>query len=152
MVLSQSLKEMENQGLVVRKQYIEIPPRVEYSLTTAGEDLIPSLESLAKWGKGMQKKNRRINIKKFLKPELFLFLVSPKLALRTYVWYNVIIRTKELIGMRKKKCTMSIPEIMNMYESGSRTEEIAQLANVSARYINSVLQSNNVKRRPRGSG
>jgi intein-encoded DNA endonuclease-like protein len=47
--------------------------------------------------------------------------------------------------------TMSIPEIIKMYESGSRTEEIAQLANVSARYINSVLQSNNVKRRPRGS-
>jgi DNA-binding HxlR family transcriptional regulator len=48
MVLSSSLKEMENQGLVVRKQYMEIPPRVEYSLTKAGEDLIPSLESLAK--------------------------------------------------------------------------------------------------------
>ncbi|ANX12600.1 transcriptional regulator [Fictibacillus arsenicus] len=58
MVLSQSLKEMENQGLVVRKQYMEIPPRVEYSLTKAGEDLIPSLESLAKWGKAMQ--NKRI--------------------------------------------------------------------------------------------
>ncbi len=56
MVLSQPLKEMENQGLVVRKQYMEIPPRVEYSLTKAGEDLIPSLESLAKWGKGMQAK------------------------------------------------------------------------------------------------
>jgi DNA-binding HxlR family transcriptional regulator len=54
MVLSSSLKEMENQGLVVRKQYMEIPPRVEYSLTNAGEDLIPSLISLAKWGKSMQ--------------------------------------------------------------------------------------------------
>lgn len=54
MVLSSSLKEMENQGLVLRKQYMEIPPRVEYSLTNAGEDLIPSLESLAKWGKSMQ--------------------------------------------------------------------------------------------------
>jgi DNA-binding HxlR family transcriptional regulator len=54
MVLSSSLKEMETQGLVVRKQYMEIPPRVEYSLTKAGEDLIPSLESLAKWGKSMQ--------------------------------------------------------------------------------------------------
>jgi DNA-binding HxlR family transcriptional regulator len=56
MVLSSSLKEMENQGLIVRKQYMEIPPRVEYSLTKAGEDLIPSLESLAKWGKSMQNK------------------------------------------------------------------------------------------------
>jgi DNA-binding HxlR family transcriptional regulator len=57
MVLSSSLKEMENQGLVVRKQYMEIPPRVEYSLTKAGKDLIPSLESLAKWGKSMQTDN-----------------------------------------------------------------------------------------------
>ncbi|MGG1572078.1 winged helix-turn-helix transcriptional regulator [Fictibacillus sp. NRS-1165] len=56
MVLSQSLKEMENQGLVVRKQFMEIPPRVEYSLTKAGEELIPSLKSLADWGKSMQNK------------------------------------------------------------------------------------------------
>ncbi len=54
MVLSQSLKEMEKQGLVVRTQYMEIPPRVEYSLTEAGEALIPSLKSLAEWGKEMQ--------------------------------------------------------------------------------------------------
>ncbi len=46
---------------------------------------------------------------------------------------------------------MSIPEIIKMYESGSRTVEIAEQANVSARYINSVLQSNDVTRRPRGS-
>ncbi|MQR97166.1 winged helix-turn-helix transcriptional regulator [Fictibacillus phosphorivorans] len=54
MVLSQSLKEMEKQGLIVRKQFMEIPPRVEYSLTEAGEALIPSLKSLAEWGKEMQ--------------------------------------------------------------------------------------------------
>lgn len=56
MVLSQALKEMEKQGLVVRKQFMEIPPRVEYSLTEAGEALIPSLKSLAEWGKEMQVK------------------------------------------------------------------------------------------------
>ncbi|PAB58166.1 winged helix-turn-helix transcriptional regulator [Anaeromicrobium sediminis] len=56
MMLSQSLKEMENHGLVNRKQFMEIPPRVEYSLTEEGKDLIPALESLAKWGKGMKNK------------------------------------------------------------------------------------------------
>lgn len=56
MVLSQSLKEMEKQGLVVRTQFMEIPPRVEYSLTKTGEALIPSLKSLAEWGKEMQVK------------------------------------------------------------------------------------------------
>ncbi|MGD6963541.1 winged helix-turn-helix transcriptional regulator [Fictibacillus phosphorivorans] len=54
MVLSQYLKEMEKQGLIVRTQFMEIPPRVEYSLTEAGEALIPSLKSLAEWGKEMQ--------------------------------------------------------------------------------------------------
>lgn len=56
MMLSQSLKEMETYGLVTRRQFMEIPPRVEYSLTEAGKDLIPALVSLAKWGKQM--KNR----------------------------------------------------------------------------------------------
>ncbi|WP_312113394.1 winged helix-turn-helix transcriptional regulator [Brevibacillus reuszeri] len=54
MMLSQALKEMEDYGLIARKQYMEIPPRVEYSLTEAGKDLVPSLKSLAKWGKHMQ--------------------------------------------------------------------------------------------------
>ncbi len=54
MMLSQSLKEMENYGLINRKQFLEIPPRVEYSLTDAGKDLIPALELLAKWGKKMK--------------------------------------------------------------------------------------------------
>ncbi|MGP4079404.1 winged helix-turn-helix transcriptional regulator [Pseudalkalibacillus sp. R45] len=56
MMLSQSLKEMESYGLIVRKQYMEVPPRVEYSLTEEGVDLINNLESLAKWGKRMQNK------------------------------------------------------------------------------------------------
>ena len=58
MMLSQCLKEMEIYGLVNRKQFMEIPPRVEYSLSEAGKDLIPALESLAKWGKKM--KNNQI--------------------------------------------------------------------------------------------
>ena len=50
----QPFQEMEYYGLVNRKQYMEILPRVEYSLTEAGKDLIPALESLAKWGKQMK--------------------------------------------------------------------------------------------------
>jgi len=50
-MLSQSLKELESYGILCRKQYAEIPPRVEYSLTNRGEELIPALKALAHWGK-----------------------------------------------------------------------------------------------------
>jgi hypothetical protein len=46
---------------------------------------------------------------------------------------------------------MSIPAIIEMYENGTRTIDIAQKANVSARHINAILKSNNAERRPRGS-
>lgn len=48
--LSQRLKEMERAGLVVREQFPEIPPRVEYTLTAAGEDLRSVLKELDRWG------------------------------------------------------------------------------------------------------
>ena len=54
MMLTQSLKELELNGIINRKQYIEIPPRVEYSLTENGEELIPALKALASWGKKMK--------------------------------------------------------------------------------------------------
>lgn len=56
MMLTQSLKEMEQHGIVARKQYDEVPPRVEYALTNEGEALIPVLKTLAGWGKQMQQK------------------------------------------------------------------------------------------------
>ena len=54
MMLTQSLKEMESSGIVYRKQFKEIPPRVEYSLTESGRDLIPALKALANWGNKMK--------------------------------------------------------------------------------------------------
>lgn len=54
MMLTQSLKELESYGIINRKQYVEIPPRVEYSLTEHGEDLIPALKALAHWGNKMK--------------------------------------------------------------------------------------------------
>lgn len=54
MVLTQSLKELESYGVIYRKQYLEIPPRVEYSLTDEGEELIAALKTLANWGKKMK--------------------------------------------------------------------------------------------------
>jgi DNA-binding HxlR family transcriptional regulator len=49
-MLANSLKEMEADGLVVRKQYDEMPVRVEYSLTKKAMSIIPILLELKKWG------------------------------------------------------------------------------------------------------
>lgn len=48
--LTNSLKELIDYGIVHREQYNEIPPRVEYSLTPAGKELVPILESVVVWG------------------------------------------------------------------------------------------------------
>ena len=50
-MLASSLRELEESGLVMRKQYMEIPVRVEYSLTSACDELMPILKQLAHWGK-----------------------------------------------------------------------------------------------------
>ncbi len=51
-MLSASLKELEADGIIARKQYEEIPPRVEYSLTERGRALWPILHRLAHWAAG----------------------------------------------------------------------------------------------------
>ncbi len=48
-VLAATLRELINNGIVVRKQYDEIPPRVEYSLTDKGKSVVPILQSICKW-------------------------------------------------------------------------------------------------------
>ena len=53
-MLTKSLQELEAHGLVLRIQYDEVPPRVEYSLTERGKTLIPMLEMLNAWGRDQQ--------------------------------------------------------------------------------------------------
>ncbi|MEC0204388.1 winged helix-turn-helix transcriptional regulator [Paenibacillus lautus] len=48
--LSSQLKELEADGLVTRKEYPQVPPKVEYSLTDKAETLLPVLEQLCEWG------------------------------------------------------------------------------------------------------
>ncbi|WP_234121983.1 winged helix-turn-helix transcriptional regulator [Clostridium hydrogenum] len=49
-MLMQELKKFENYGIVNRKVYPEVPPKVEYSLTEAGESLKPIMMLIEKWG------------------------------------------------------------------------------------------------------
>ena len=49
-MLSQQLKELENDGIVKRKLYPVVPPRTEYSLTEQGKTLIPIVNAMSEWG------------------------------------------------------------------------------------------------------
>lgn len=49
-VLTAQLRDMEESGLVSRKVYAEVPPRVEYSLTELGQSLKPILDAMQQWG------------------------------------------------------------------------------------------------------
>ena len=57
-VLTAQLRDMEDKGLVNRKVYAEVPPRVEYSLTELGRSLKPILDAMWNWGEGYQAQNR----------------------------------------------------------------------------------------------
>ena len=48
-VLTEQLKELEDDGIVTRESFAEIPPRVEYSLTEKGLELLPILNSIIVW-------------------------------------------------------------------------------------------------------
>ena len=51
-VLTAQLRNMEQNGLVHREVYAEVPPRVEYSLTELGRSLEPILDAMRNWGEG----------------------------------------------------------------------------------------------------
>ena len=49
-MLSQQLRELERDGVVLRKLYAQVPPKVEYTLTEFGRTLQPILRMMCKWG------------------------------------------------------------------------------------------------------
>lgn len=57
-VLTDSLRSMEDDGIVTRTVYPEVPPRVEYALSELGESMRPILDSMESWGLGYQKQVR----------------------------------------------------------------------------------------------
>ena len=56
-VLTANLRDMEANGLLTRKAYAEVPPRVEYTLTETGESLKPILGAMFDWGMNYKRKN-----------------------------------------------------------------------------------------------
>ena len=59
-ILTQQLRELEDDGLISRKIYAEIPPRVEYTLTEFGLTLSPIMQSMAKWGEEYRMKKKKV--------------------------------------------------------------------------------------------
>lgn len=49
-MLTQQLREMEADGVVYREVYLQVPPKVEYSLTPLGESLKPIIDAMHQWG------------------------------------------------------------------------------------------------------
>jgi DNA-binding HxlR family transcriptional regulator len=50
-MLTQALRELEDDGLITRRVYVEVPPKVEYALTDSGKDLLPFLSLLRDWSR-----------------------------------------------------------------------------------------------------
>lgn len=58
-VLTQNLRAMEENGLLIRTVYAEVPPRVEYTLTEIGYSLQPILDIMCSWGENYQKLHKQ---------------------------------------------------------------------------------------------
>tara|TARA_R110000868_G_scaffold131361_2_gene341392 strand:+ start:38689 stop:39012 length:324 start_codon:yes stop_codon:yes gene_type:complete len=56
-MLTQTLKELEADELITRKAYPEVPPKVEYSLTETGKELIPFISQMRSWGEKQMSTN-----------------------------------------------------------------------------------------------
>ena len=59
-MLTQQLRELEDDGIICRKIYAEIPPRVEYTLTEFGLTLGPIMLALGKWGEDYRLKKQKV--------------------------------------------------------------------------------------------
>jgi DNA-binding HxlR family transcriptional regulator len=57
-MLTQTLRELEDDNLIHRKVFLEVPPKVEYTLTDTGTELIPSIKQLMEWGDTQMKKKK----------------------------------------------------------------------------------------------
>lgn len=55
-VLTDSLRSMEEDGIITRTVYAEVPPRVEYALSELGQSMRPILDAMEQWGKAYQEK------------------------------------------------------------------------------------------------
>jgi DNA-binding HxlR family transcriptional regulator len=58
-VLTENLRSMESDGLLIRTVFAEVPPRVEYRLSAEGESMRPIIDSMAAWGMHYQERRKK---------------------------------------------------------------------------------------------
>lgn len=63
-MLTQTLRELEEDTLINRRVYHEVPPKVEYTLTEIGKELIPSIKNLMAWGDKQMKMKPKVKKQK----------------------------------------------------------------------------------------
>jgi len=63
-MITQQLRELESDGLVHRKVYAQVPPKVEYSLTKLGYSIIPIIQTLSQWGQSYEQEFGTVDTKK----------------------------------------------------------------------------------------
>ncbi len=59
-MLTKQLRELERDGMIDRKVFRQVPPRVDYSLTKEGKSIVPILEDLCEWGKRRMTKQTKV--------------------------------------------------------------------------------------------
>ena len=91
--LSSTLKQLEADGLVNRKEYPQIPPKVEYSLTKKGESLMPIIHEMCEWG--------RIQKAKFVQAPGRFFFSIPSFFIIRYATSGIAMSTIMLSTYRK---------------------------------------------------
>lgn len=64
-MLSSQLKELEADGVIIRTEYPQVPPKVEYKLSALGISLMPVLQSVCEWGQTHYKESTSTNSKEF---------------------------------------------------------------------------------------
>lgn len=62
-MLTQQLRELEEDGIIIRKIYAEIPPKVEYTLTEFGLTLSPVIQTMAMWGEEFKLNKQKVQSK-----------------------------------------------------------------------------------------